>query len=150
MTCMQMVLPLDVNSLLSNSLNVHSHNGQLLEMASTGTAIVIPAWETTVPGTAGLEIATDVVQGKYPMLCYLPTCAVHYSCVTVAVAPYGSRISCCGRTACLPLSWTQSYPHVHFEHSLVAALKQRLLKTSPCSGWLLLLAGFAANLCVAQ
>ena len=66
---MQMVLPLDVNFLVSNSLNMHDHNQQLLEMASAGTAIVIPAWETTVPEVAGQQSATDIVQGKCHMLC---------------------------------------------------------------------------------
>ena len=84
--CMQMVLPLDVHFLLSNSLNMHSHNGQLLAMASAGSAIVIPAWDTTVPGTAGQEIATDIVQGKFLMLGYLPPVAERYSSVTVAVS----------------------------------------------------------------
>lgn len=63
-----MVLPLDVDSLVSSSLNMHSHNQQLLELTSAGTAIVIPAWEPTVPGIDGQQIVTDIVQGKYPML----------------------------------------------------------------------------------
>lgn len=61
---MQMVLPLDVNSLVSNSLNILGHNKQLLELTSAGTGIVIPAWETTIPGIDGQQIVTDIVQGK--------------------------------------------------------------------------------------
>ena len=66
-----MVLPLDVNHLVSNSLRMHSHSQQLLELASAGTAIVIPAWESTVFGIDGQQIVTDIVRGKYPALhCY--------------------------------------------------------------------------------
>lgn len=61
---MQMVLPLEVNSLVSNSLNIHAHNQQLLELTSAGTAIVIPAWETSIPRVDGQQIVTDIVQGK--------------------------------------------------------------------------------------
>ena len=66
-----MVLPLDANHLVSNSLRVHSHSQQLLELASAGTAIVIPAWDSSIPGINGQQIVTDIVQGKYPALrCY--------------------------------------------------------------------------------
>lgn len=61
---MQMVLPLDVDFLVSNSLEVLTHNQQLLEMASSGNAVVIPAWDPTVTGDAGQQIATKVLQGK--------------------------------------------------------------------------------------
>lgn len=64
---MQMVLPMDVDSLVSSSLNIHSQNQQILELTST-KAIVIPAWETTVPGIDGQQIVTDIVQGKHPAL----------------------------------------------------------------------------------
>ena len=59
-----MVLPLDVDSLVSNSLNTRSHNQQLLQLASAGTAIVIPAWEISLPGINGQQVVTDIVQGK--------------------------------------------------------------------------------------
>lgn len=65
---MQMVLPLEVNSLVSNSLNIHAHNQQLLELTSAGTAIVIPAWETNIPGVDGQQIATEIVQGNSMLL----------------------------------------------------------------------------------
>lgn len=98
---MQMVLPLDVNFLVSNSLNMHSHNQQLLEMASAGTAIVIPAWETTVPRTTGRQIATDLVQGKHPMLCYLQACADHS--ITAAMCIIWRRASGKGNLSALVL-----------------------------------------------
>ena len=66
-----MVLPLAVDSLVSNSLNKHGHNQQLLELTSAGTAIVIPAWETTIPGIGGQQIATDIMQGKSMILACL-------------------------------------------------------------------------------
>lgn len=79
--CMQMVLPLDVDLLVSNSLNLHSHNQQLLEMVSAGTAVVVPAWEATTGGAAGQQIATDTIQGKLAHLSCLHIesldCAVH-------------------------------------------------------------------------
>lgn len=67
---MQMVLPLDVDSLVSSSLNMRAHNQQLLELTSAGTAIVIPAWETNVPGIDGQQIVTGIVsvQGKCTVL----------------------------------------------------------------------------------
>ena len=68
---MQMVLPLDVDFLVSNSLEVLSHNQQILEMASSGNAIVIPAWDPRVTGDAGQQVATNAVQGKLAAACQL-------------------------------------------------------------------------------
>lgn len=39
-----MVLPLEVDSLLSNGWNTPMHNKQLLDMVSNNTCIVVPAW----------------------------------------------------------------------------------------------------------
>ncbi len=61
---LQMVLPLDVNFLVSSSLSVPEHNQQLLEMITGGAAVVIPAWETTAGTEAGQQAATDAVLGK--------------------------------------------------------------------------------------
>lgn len=113
-----MVLPLDVTFLVSNSLNMHSHNQQLLEMASAGTAIVIPAWETTVPRTTGRQIATDLVQGKHPMLCYLQAVlntALQLQCASSGAEPVK-------KATFLPLSWTQSRPHLPSQSFSFAAL----------------------------
>ena len=46
-----MVLPMQVDSLLSNGWNTPMHNKQLLEMVTAGACMVIPAWEATVSGT---------------------------------------------------------------------------------------------------
>ncbi len=61
---LQMVLPLDVDFLVSSGLSVPEHNQQLLEMMTGGAAIVIPAWETTAGTEAGSQAATDAVLGK--------------------------------------------------------------------------------------
>lgn len=59
-----MVLPLDVDILVSSSLSMSEHNQQLLEMMTSGAAIVIPAWEPTALAEAGQQAATDAVLGK--------------------------------------------------------------------------------------
>ncbi len=59
-----MVLPLDVNFLVSSSLSMPEHNQQLLEMITSGAAIVIPAWDPTASAEAGQQAATDAVLGK--------------------------------------------------------------------------------------
>lgn len=61
---LQMVLPLDVDFLVSSGLSVPEHNQQLLEMMTGGAAIVIPAWEPAVGSEAGQQAATDAVLGK--------------------------------------------------------------------------------------
>ncbi len=70
--CLQLVLPVDVNFLVSNSLDVPEHNQQLLEMVSAGAAVVIPAWEPTAVGDAGQQAAIDLVTGMLP-----PSTAYH-------------------------------------------------------------------------
>ncbi len=59
-----MVLPLDVNFLVSSSLSVPEHNQQLLDMMTNGAAIVIPAWEPTAGMEDWQQAATDAVLGK--------------------------------------------------------------------------------------
>ncbi|KAL0022572.1 hypothetical protein WJX77_004978 [Trebouxia sp. C0004] len=63
MATTEMVLPLDVNFLVSSRLSLPEHNQQLLEMITGGGAVVIPAWETTAGAEAGQHAATDAVLG---------------------------------------------------------------------------------------
>ena len=65
-----MVLPLDVNFLVSSSLSVPEHNQQLLEMITGGAAIVVPAWETTAGLEAGQQAAMDAVLGELAFACF--------------------------------------------------------------------------------
>ena len=64
--CLQLVMPIDVHSLVSNSLSVPEHNQQLLDMASAGAAIVISAWELAAGANASQQAAIYIVSGIQP------------------------------------------------------------------------------------
>lgn len=91
----------------------------------------------------GARQVPHAVRTCRPMLCV--TAVLQLQC-----APCALKFSCRERTACLPVSWTDSYPHCALSHSLLAALMRRLLKVYPCRSCLLALAGFAATLCTAR
>lgn len=74
---MQLVLPLDVSFLVSNTLTVPEHNQQLLEMASAGAAIVVTAWEPAAVGDAGQQAAVDFISGIIPHA----RCDLAYKCL---------------------------------------------------------------------
>ena len=85
-----MVMPLEVDSLLSNGWNMRMHNKQLLDMTATGTCIAVPAWtpakhHVTGPVQAAalsLSLATGMLPIK-PKACtcdILVSNCLHPSC----------------------------------------------------------------------
>ena len=85
-----MVLPVDIDFLVSSSLSMPEHNQQLLEMITSGAAIVIPAWEPTAGTEAGQQAATDAVLGKLALACMTPQRhqAVQSGCCYETVAEF--------------------------------------------------------------
>lgn len=59
---MQMLLPIEVNSLISNSWNVPVHNKQLLSMVSAGACIVVPVWAPVITSTEAEQPASLAFQ----------------------------------------------------------------------------------------
>ena len=75
---MQMVLPIDVDFLVSNHLSGTDSVQQLLRWAAAGAASVIPAWHMTADSAASQQHATKLVTGTASrMLCTRCTEGAH-------------------------------------------------------------------------
>lgn len=78
---MQMLLPLEVDSLVSKSLNTPEHSKQLLDIVSAKACIVIPAWHLAQAHTgpdqaANLKLQRAMGKSSKVMLCGVLCCVL--------------------------------------------------------------------------